>query len=893
MRLADVLPVPPLTSPIMSCVLLAALACLASPARGEEHPIYTNVDAGRAADYEAAVERVMTMSEEEMLAFLPETNRIPYCECPSCYGGSQGGGIFKWTIERPDELKCRYCELVLRLPDERYPEAHVLAGENALGERVEFPYYLNEETNARHFLSGHLSMYRRGWLAGQCIALGKAYEATGNQVYARRAVLVLDKAARLYPHYPALHSEHPRNVRFCESQEPPYSWDAGRWSSFHNEIPKNLLRAYDLVYDSPQFGELSREFAYDVRARLETDLLRETYKAAESSAYHVSNVVGYQVAGAAMLGRVIGDPAMVHRAVGWIMQNLDEGFFFDGTWHEAPSYHYMTLGGLRGAFSVVEGYSDPPGYVDEIDGTRFDSLDPEADLPFWAKVQDAFQVVAFPNGCSTPVHDTWANEKRLEPRETTVSTILPGYGHASLGRGSGADQMQAQLHFSGAYGHSHSDTLGLTLWGKQREMLSDIGYTWTDMRWWTVSTISHNLVAVDRQEQGGRPSDGDLLSFFPSEGGISLVEADGTRAYANVDDLDVYRRMLVLIPISEQDAYVVDISRTRGGSMHDWLLHGSADEDMTARCTLEISEAGADFGGADPPKAYSVWRNVRRATADDSFSVTFSYEDTPSRGMRVHLIGHAPTELYLGETPSIRRAGVGTKGDNRKVLDFWMPQLAARRVGKAPLSTVFTAVEEPFDGGPFINSVRQLHVSPPDDDCVALEVRSGEITDTIIITVDEETFPERAAGGVILKGRLGIVRRVDDEVTGLWLFEGRKLSAGGKSITSDVPAHTGAIKSAMRRMDGAKHDAFVTDAELPSGDELHGVWMVVTHGNGYRHGYEIDRIEETDGQTMDILTGDHGLRIKGGATQEVSFPRRTMDGPNTFRIPVCASLVTE
>lgn len=584
---------------------------------------------------------------------------------------------------------------------------------------------------------------------------------------------------------------------------------------------------------------------------------------------------------------------MVHQAFGWIMQNLDEGFFFDGTWHESPSYHYMTLGGLRSAFSVVDGYSDPPGYVDEIDGRRFDGLDPDADLPFWAKVQDAYKPVAFPNGCSTPVHDTWAGERRAEPRETTVSTILPGYGHASLGRGGGLDQMQAQLHFSGGYGHQHQDSLNLTLWAKQHEMVSDIGYTWTDMRWWAACTISHNLVAVDRQEQGGRPSDGDLLWFCPSESGISVVEADGARAYANVNDLDMYRRMLVLVPVSKQDAYVVDITRTRGGSMHDWLLHGSADDDMTAHCALAMSDAEAEFAGDEAPRTHSIWRNVRQATTDDDFDVTFTYDDAPQRGMRVHLLGSAPTELYLGETPSIRRAGAGTKGDNRKVLDFWMPQLAARRAGEAPLHTVFAAVEEPFDGEPFLTRVRRLEVSPPDGNSVAMEVTCGGVTDTIISTVDEEPFVARAAGGVTIEGRLGVVRRGNGGVTGMWLFEGRALSADGQRIASDTSAYTGAIEGATRKADGAQHDAFVTDVALPVGDELHGTWITVTHGSGYRHGYEIDRVEKADGETTIILTHDHGLRIGDNATQEVYFPRRTMGGRNTFRIPLAVSLIAE
>jgi hypothetical protein len=351
--------------------------------------------------------------------------------------------------------------------------------------------------------------------------------------------------------------------------------------------------------------------------------------------------------------------------------------------------------------------------------------------------------------------------------------------------------------------------------------------------------------------------------------------------------------MLVLIPVSEPDAYVVDISRTRGGSMHDWLLHGSADDDMTARCALEMSDAGTGFAGDEAPRTYEVWRNVRHATANDDFHATFAYDDVPQRGMRVHLLGSAPTELYLGETPSIRRAGVGTRGDNRKVLDFWMPQLAARRVGEAPLHTVFVAVEEPFDGEPFLSRVRRLDVSPPDDDCVALEVTAGGVTDTIISTVDEEPFVERVAGGVTIEGRLGVVRRSDGRVTGMWLFEGRALSADGQRIASDASAYTGAIEGATRKLDGAPYDAFLADAGLPFGDELHGTWIVVTHGNGYRHGYEIDRVEKANGKTTIVLSHDHGLRIGDNATQEVYFPRRTIEGRNTFRIPLAATLIAE
>ncbi len=65
------------------------------------------------------------------------------------------------------------------------------------------------------------------------------------------------------------------------------------------------------------------------------------------------------------------------------------------------------------------------------------------------------------------------------------------------------------------------------------------------------------------------------------------------------------------------------------------------------------------------------------------------------------------------------------------------------------------------------------------------------------------------------------------------------------------------------------------------------------HGNGYRHGYEIDRVEPRKDRTLIVLTADHGRRIDGDQTTEVYFPRRTIEGRNTFSIPLASVLRRE
>ena len=866
-----------------------------------EHPVMDyGIAASNASQYEQAVARVMALSDEELLSFVPDKPHGTYCECPNCFRGVEGNGVLQWTIERPDELKCRFCGTVY--PNAEFPADQVLEGKNRLGETVPYTYHLGAGDNTRHFFGATLLMHRRNWLLGQCVSLGKAYQATGKEEYARPVVVVLDRLAQVYPHYPVV-QDLPRRFGFRESQEPPWPWDSGRWGHFHNEIPKKVISAYDLTCQSKWFDKLSVQVGRDIRRDLEDNFLRKAFEAVSAQTHHLGNVVGYDVAGAAVLGRVIARPRYVHWAFGWMRQNVNSGCFFDGMWHESPSYHYMTMGGLRSAFSLVRGYSDPPGYVDEVDNTRFDDLDPERELPFYAKALHAPEVLDFPNGCSTPVHDTHPYERRSEPREETASSILPGFGHASLGRGRGQNQMQAQLHFSGGHGHAHYDNLNLTLWAKQREMLPDLGYTWTQMRYWCTSTLGHNTVVVDRSDQTGGGSDGSLLWYFPDSEGVSVVEADGARAYANIDGLDQYRRLLVQIPVSQSDAYVVDIFRLRGGAMHDWTIQGDADEDTVAHCSVPIktrlenlllpSEEWVEPKiEGDRCHPYGLVRDVDAGDAEGGLRLELAYSEQPRAGLRVHILPDGPTQVFLGRSPSVRRAGQGARGDMRKIYDFWMPKLLVRKAGEAPLSSVFAAVHEPCDGDAFIDSVQRLVLTPADPACIALRVAHGECVDTIISTLDQRPFTQRAtADGVTLQGRLGLVRHRAGKFQGVWMFDAAAMSGPGWSLEGDERPMQGDVLAALRTGDGADCNGLLTDAELPDGNVLRGAWIIVTHGNGLTHGYEIERVQGRVGRRLIVLARDHGLRIQGDTTREVYFPRRNIQGANTFEIPTATTLV--
>jgi len=112
---------------VIVLALSSAPAWGAGQAIGIKHPVLQhNLDYDDPERYEKAVTRVMGMSDEEMLSFVPDKPYICFVHCPNCHGGSQGFQGYEWSIDRPDELKCKYCGMVFpevsRRSDRERPE---------------------------------------------------------------------------------------------------------------------------------------------------------------------------------------------------------------------------------------------------------------------------------------------------------------------------------------------------------------------------------------------------------------------------------------------------------------------------------------------------------------------------------------------------------------------------------------------------------------------------------------------------------------------------------------------------------------------------------------------------------------------------------------------------
>jgi len=888
-----------------------------------EHPVVSHSITERNPEKLAEqLATIMAMGEEELLALVPIQTPTFFCGCPNCKTGRYDGEFdMEWAPEEPYQMRCKHCGHIY--PDEEnYPMDRTQTATNPLGEEVTIHYHVSGGHD--YFLQSKIWHFQKEWLRSQTYELAKAYHVTRKPEYARRAALILDRFAQVFPGWCVMvqysggdreYTSLPYHYLPPDECKSKYNLTypthtGGKWHDhWMHEVPSTLALAYDLIYDSPELDRLSEELGVDVRKRIENDFLRlpvdfcletipeEWY--GDNRPRWVVHIIN--------IGRIIGDPEYVHFGYHWLKDMFNGkhvGIYPDGMSFQPFSYHYQTFSNCRLHIAALRGHSDPPGYVGKQDGLHLAALDMTKEIPNYAKVTSAPAVVDYPGRNTVSLGDAFRGSRPINPEEESSCAILPAFGHARLGAGKGENQVQAHLRFTGGGGHMHPDSLSMALYAFGREMLCDVGYHKNSgYRFWGFCTMGHNTVAIDRKWQAYPGADCcDLQTYIPNLPGLAAFQASAEHSYPDL--AQVYERLLLLVTTDEEHPYVVDVFQVRGGSMHDWFMHGSADHDQTATSSLPLTKLPGDRPMLAPDeewretsdeqiwnsptswraalKPYGVLRNVETAESADDWAVTFTYDDEPKLGTRIHLLSGQDRELFLCESPSLRRFEGPT---NQAASMPYMPQIVARRTGQAPLESVFIAVTEPFCDGPHISAVERLQTVPADENRVALQIRAGNRTDTVLIALDGAAGVRTAGSDVaVLDGRFGLISEVDGNVVAAYLVGGKELTKGSFSLTAQTAVYEGEIEAATRIEDGAETNAFITSAPRPPGMKLRGAWMLVTHGDGRTHGYQIEQVENRAGQTWIQLTDDHGLRINGDTTQEVYRPNRTFKGPNRFRI---------
>lgn len=754
-------------------------------------------------------------------------------------------------------------------------------------------------------------------LRDACAHFAALYYLTGEKAYARKSAILLARFAEEVPKWPVY---YPTRINLEERDAGGMIGHMDRWYDFkaysqrgpgmnlasdatgpwgiwyYEDIEAGLplARAYDLIHHSGVMQELGALEAIEA-------MLRGHVEFQQAFPETFSNMDGVQKIGILIFAEILGEPEWYHDVVWWLGAICKTQFYADGWWQEGSSaYHPQIFDRLPLICRRhLQGYSDPPGFVSKRDGTRFDNLDVLSDLarPF-ARSAAVLPKIAQPNGLVQVLGDTHFGQRTPGPAMTEARPVLFGCrGHAILGTGRGDNMAQASLSFGGAHGHDHGDGLNLILFAKGKELISETTYSPmfpNTTRDWHTMTAGHATVIVNERQQtswvestrheptrrrqpeddvpgvpdwpwrwaghGNVMNDGFLRLFNTDFDRVQVVEADAERRYGSLVPLQRYRRTIALVKISDEDVYVVDIFRVKGGQTHDYMLHSCLDVPHTAEVSFDLPQR------RDEP-LYKYITGVRGGMSNDNWHVTFTMDDGSAK-LRTYMLAAKDTQVLMGDAPAMRRDGTA-------------PFLAVRRTGG---DSVYVAVHHPYVGEPLIRSVEAVDIAPSNDQAVAIRVTLPDRVDTIISTADASPWKVRRTldRQAELRGRFAHIAEGSEEWS--YLVDGAALLAGRRRIQGS-PSHEGVLTRTSRIEAGDEYDAFITRAPLPIDGSLDGRTLMIDLGGLIVQSFQVARVERRGGETIIHTHDEPGMTIRPGLVKLEYFPCWGIRGEARFRIP--------
>ncbi|MGI6543542.1 MAG: heparinase II/III domain-containing protein [Limnochordia bacterium] len=730
-------------------------------------------------------------------------------------------------------------------------------------------------------------------------ALTEHFLLTGDQSNGRKAALILLGFYRTAPHWPVTSRTDQPSYQL-DPALPGYGHWAGRiWTTwyFADVAPiASLARAYALLRDTDLLlqvgkeeqiddpvGELDRFFEY--WWRVYTEYWPPTWLNMEQ--VRINSLIDL----AAALGRA----DWMRTAIRWFDRLMYRGFFRDGLWCEATAaYNIQVTKVLATILDKLQGYTDPPGYIDPVENDRMESLDAWARWgPLLERANTALAALRLPDGRYLSINDSqWVTKTDAMPE--SIPALLPAAGLAVLGSGEGADQFQVHLSFTATFGHEHKDALGLTLWAYGEELLSEGEYTGN--REWQSSTAGHNTVVVDGRDQYNRiqgpqtetgwenpaiPAEdwlnrnaasrkiADLLLYDVATPGLMLAEASAVALYG--PPVEQYRRFVAALDRPAGVPYVLDIFRVQGGRTHDWMVHGPLHEEYQLQVSLPLSPR---------PGTYHTWIHSLQSA---STTEPFSYRIQAPGGAGVEgivLPASRSTTVIRGLAPAMRREGDATF-------------LGLQRSGP---TNQYIVIHNPYKGEVEPLAVRHLDVEGGSAETIAVEVVGAGFRDVLISTIDSTgaygtcTISE---ADVMFEGRFGWLRWSEGRLTAAALLGGGTLSVPGFTLTAS-PDQVGqvldigrSIGKIGRPLGPAEQHYVDVVGSLPSGTVLKDRILMLVLGDGSRHAVTIDRVEANGNKQNAVrvyLQDDPGIEITPTGAELVFFPNWHIAGPITYEL---------
>jgi hypothetical protein len=669
-------------------------------------------------------------------------------------------------------------------------------------------------------------------------------------------------------------------------------WGAGRVEAADAYLIERFCAAYDLIYDAKDQDGIDLWTPAE-RSRIEKDLILEYIIGAEpfvggpGKAVNISNKAPFVYAPMAMVGRCLGLAEYIDVALRGYEALRDDSFISDGFSHESPAYTLMFLRGIIKVPEALTGFRWPSGFPGRSGTVNPYRDDPKLGLILRSAILDGLR----PNGKYLPLSDTditgapgpdvfeiglnryprifagaLPSIYRAQRDETNTNAVpsnsvkpgeyavfnltdktlnedqlrlpeiyFPAWQTAILRHGDGPDAAVLALPFNPPGNHRHRDNLALFYAERGQTLLGEMGYVSDSvMRGWGTSTLSHNLVVVDDQEQAfaGSLIRSSRLRLMATSPRVSVVEGE-SRAYAQCGE---YRRLVALVKGPGAQTFAVDIFRVRGGNRHAFrvfseLASSDAPDGALSGHGIDLPPGPPlpNFGGSINNEHIFGLRDVRTVeNPPDSWQATWSQKD---RSYRLHLLSKADAVS----------ASHGPGQETPRQVGRRVRYLDAINQGK-DLRSCFVAIHEPSgpDGVMPIKHAERLPV--PENagpDAVALRIESHWGTYLVLSEFDTET----QVAGVTFQGKFGVLQATTDGTRCLFSCGASTLMADSFGFT-DVPAMWAG------RIQRQTANELVTDTALPSG------WP------------------ETPARvTQYVLVGPTGYPVKGVAGEHISVER--------------------
>ncbi len=689
---------------------------------------------------------------------------------------------------------------------------------------------------AAHACHGH---WANDWLPA-VTHLARAYALTGQRVYAEKAIVMLDRIAEIYPAM-----DYDTQSRYGEMSSATYPGKILN-RGWEMQTLRDLVLAYELVFDAltdPGAVSLPWRSAAGIRANIEANLLEEAldvlagWQDGSSIGIRQNTLIHTMLVRqhgptASLLEQLLNSPgsAAEQQGINYALHNL---VYKDGMPHEGSPYYCfvwvreLTELGLPLLRTNIDLFAHPRMQrmldtpLEMICIGQFTPAVGDAGTindgwigPITPTYHAAYQQLGRPQyawalhqmgelrggwtscfeDCLRGAIDLAAFQSDLDSYQPTQpSRLLDGYGMAIL------NNPQNNLGVSVFHGlrgsHAHSDRLNIELFGQNRRLSPDLGYPdamnayVSGIYSWSKNTVSHNTLIVDDRKQDGKIA-GQVLRFHESPT-VHAVEIDATGTYAQAD---VYRRTLVLVDVDDDNSYLVDVFRARGGSKHVLSIHGPEGTFAMSGTTLSVPVTQGTLAGAnvsygqlydDPVLGASGYAGPYSKYMGSGYSHLFNWQHTVPNGpiaaqwrttdnlagLRVHVPAHAGQDVIVADayvSPLRRIPTILKYMLVRRSTDAW--------------GNTFVTVWEPTGSQSFIQSMslsNDASLGQGSDQTIVLSVQRAGATDTIVVS------PETGAtftlpSGLSCDSAVAVVTVANGQLT-------RGFAAGGTGLTMNQP----------------------------------------------------------------------------------------------------------